>query len=159
MTIRTICFAILLAISPLISFAIDDYMATSNLNVRTGAGKNYPVSFTLQKGNEVEVLSKNGSWYKIKYLGEVGYADSKYLNPIPGITSNQSHQTDIDDSGLILLIIVGVICFFWLLPILVIISSSRTTSSEKIAWVLAVLFISWFAWIFYMLLAPIKKKS
>ena len=47
----------------------------------------------------------------------------------------------------------------WLLPILIIVSSSKTTGSEKFAWVLAVIFISWFAWIFYLLLAPIKNKN
>jgi len=55
-----------------------------------------------------------------------------------------------------LLAIIGLI---WLLPLLIIISSGKTTGKEKIAWLLAVIFISWFAWIFYFLLAPIKKKN
>jgi len=54
--------------------------------------------------------------------------------------------------------IVILIVFIWLLPILVILSSGKTTAREKLAWVLAVLFISWFAFIFYLLLAPIRKK-
>ncbi|WP_394332066.1 PLDc N-terminal domain-containing protein [Cyclobacterium amurskyense] len=37
-------------------------------------------------------------------------------------------------------------------------SSRETTGSEKLAWVLSVIFISWIAWIFYVLLAPIKKE-
>lgn len=57
--------------------------------------------------------------------------------------------------GLAFLIIIGLI---WLLPLIIVVSSSKTTGSEKLAWVLAVIFISWFAWIFYLLLAPIKKK-
>lgn len=48
--------------------------------------------------------------------------------------------------------------FFWLFPILMIATSHRTTGREKLAWILAILFVSWFAWIFYMLLAPIKKQ-
>jgi len=55
-----------------------------------------------------------------------------------------------------LLVIIG---FVWLLPIFIIIGSSKTTGSEKIAWLLAVIFISWIACIFYILLAPIKKKN
>ena len=55
-----------------------------------------------------------------------------------------------------LLAIIGLI---WLLPLLIIISSGKTTGKEKIAWLLAVIFVSWFAWIFYFLLAPIKKKN
>lgn len=51
------------------------------------------------------------------------------------------------------------VCFFvWLLPILIIASSDKTTGGEKFAWILAIIFLSWFAWIFYFLLAPIKEK-
>lgn len=64
----------------------------------------------------------------------------------------------MDNSGITLLIILGAIAFAWVLPIILISSSRKTTGSEKIAWLLAVIFISWFAWIFYLLLAPIKKK-
>lgn len=64
----------------------------------------------------------------------------------------------MDNSVLGLLIVLGVIAFVWLLPILSILFSRKTTGGEKLAWILAVLFISWFAWIFYLLLAPIKKK-
>lgn len=56
----------------------------------------------------------------------------------------------------VILLIVGLI---WLFPILVILSSDKTSGTEKLAWILAVIFISWFAWIFYMLLAPVKKKD
>ncbi len=52
-----------------------------------------------------------------------------------------------------------ILLFVWLLPLILIIGSSKTTGREKLAWVLAVIFISWFAWIFYLLLAPIKKKN
>jgi hypothetical protein len=46
----------------------------------------------------------------------------------------------------------------WFLPILIIASSDRTTGGEKLAWILAIVFLSWFAWIFYFLLAPIKER-
>ena len=58
--------------------------------------------------------------------------------------------------GLISLVVIGIV---WLLPIISILNSRKTTGSEKLAWILAVLFISWFAWIFYILLAPLKKKK
>jgi hypothetical protein len=61
-------------------------------------------------------------------------------------------------SGFNILVILGAIAFVWLLPIIMIASSRKTTGGEKIAWLLAVLFVSWFAWIFYLLLAPIKKE-
>jgi hypothetical protein len=65
----------------------------------------------------------------------------------------------MEGSDFSILVILGLIGLIWALPILIIISSSKTTGSEKLAWVLAVIFISWFAWIFYLLLAPIKKKN
>jgi len=58
-----------------------------------------------------------------------------------------------------LLVVIAVVGFIWLLPIVIIIASNRTTGGEKAAWVLAVIFVSWFAWVFYMLLAPIKNKA
>lgn len=51
------------------------------------------------------------------------------------------------------------IAFVWVCPILVILFSNKTRGAEKLAWLLAVLFISWFAWIFYWLLAPLKRKD
>ena len=65
----------------------------------------------------------------------------------------------MDVSGLGMLALIAATGFLWVLPILIIITSNKTTGGEKVAWVLAVLFISWFAWIFYMLLAPIKTKN
>jgi hypothetical protein len=59
--------------------------------------------------------------------------------------------------GLALLICFGGF-FIWLLPILIIAVSDKPTGGEKLAWILAIIFLSWFAWIFYFLLAPIKEK-
>jgi len=65
----------------------------------------------------------------------------------------------MEGSDFSFLIILGGIALAWLLPIFIIVSSDETTGSEKLAWVLAVVFVSWFAWIFYMLLAPIKERE
>lgn len=48
--------------------------------------------------------------------------------------------------------------FIWFLPILIILASDRTCGGEKLAWILAIVFLSWFAWIFYFLLAPISRR-
>ena len=61
------------------------------------------------------------------------------------------------DFGILLLLAAAGL--LWLLPIIVIARSGRTTGGEKLAWILAVLFVSWFAWVFYLLLAPIKSKG
>jgi len=47
----------------------------------------------------------------------------------------------------------------WLLPILIIADSDKTTGPEKAAWILAIIFLSWFAWIFYFLLAPLNPRE
>ncbi len=52
-----------------------------------------------------------------------------------------------------------IILTIWLLPLIFIIRSQRVGGREKLAWVLAVIFISWFAWIFFMLLAPLKPRD
>ena len=46
----------------------------------------------------------------------------------------------------------------WLLPIILIARSDRTEGGEKLFCVLVTLFVSWFAWIIYLLVAPISKK-
>lgn len=60
-------------------------------------------------------------------------------------------------AGLALTVVLGCV-FIWLLPILIIASSDKTTAGEKLAWILAIIFLSWFAWVFYFLLAPVKEK-
>ena len=60
-------------------------------------------------------------------------------------------------AGLAFALVLGCL-FVWLLPILIIAASDKTTAGEKLAWILAIVFLSWFAWIFYFLLAPIKEK-
>lgn len=46
----------------------------------------------------------------------------------------------------------------WVLPIWIIATSDVTTGFEKIAWLLAMVCLSWFAWVFYFFLAPLKPK-
>jgi hypothetical protein len=49
--------------------------------------------------------------------------------------------------------------FVWLLPIVLILRSKKTNGAEKLFWLLAVIFVSWFAWIFYVLLAPLGGEK
>jgi len=46
----------------------------------------------------------------------------------------------------------------WVLPIWIIATSDKTTGFEKCAWILAMFCLSWFAWVFYFFLAPIKPR-
>jgi hypothetical protein len=53
----------------------------------------------------------------------------------------------------------AIVALVWLLPLMIIFISPSTSGKEKMAWILAVLFISWGAFIFYLLLAPIRSKK
>ena len=55
--------------------------------------------------------------------------------------------------------VIFLIAFIWLLPIIFILKSDKTSGGEKLFWLIAVLFVSWFAWIIYMLLAPIGSRN
>ena len=56
-------------------------------------------------------------------------------------------------------IILLVVAFFWILPLVHIAVSKRSQGGEKLGWLLAVLFISWLAWIFFLIFAPIQKPE
>jgi TctA family transporter len=46
----------------------------------------------------------------------------------------------------------------WLLPIVLIAASDKVGTAEKLLWILAIVFLSWFAWIFYFFFAPVFDK-
>lgn len=56
-------------------------ISSGSLNVRNGAGIGFAVTDSLTKGEEVLVLSENGSWSRILYRGtKTGYVSSGYLS-------------------------------------------------------------------------------
>jgi len=57
------------------------------------------------------------------------------------------------------LIVGSFLLFLWLLPFIMVATSDKTTGKEKVFWLLILIFVSWFAWIFYLLLAPIKSSQ
>ncbi len=87
--------------------------------------------------------------------GDAGYPQHSKQFPHP-VVLKKSKPMDV--SLQTVLIILAVIAFAYVLPILIILASRKTSKAEKILWLVAVLFISWFAWIFYALLAPVKKR-
>ena len=64
--------------------------------------------------------------------------------------------------GLLAILIFLFIGLVWLLPLVLLIKSDRTSGGQKVLWILIFLFISWFAWLAYILLVPkpmdIKSK-
>ena len=52
-----------------------------------------------------------------------------------------------------------IILIIWAIPVVLIARSNRTQGGEKVAWLLAIIFVSWLAWVFYLLLAPLKEPK
>lgn len=57
------------------------------------------------------------------------------------------------------LLLILVFFLVWITPIILVAKSDRTQGGEKLAWLLLIIFVSWLAWIFYLLLAPLKSNS
>ena len=64
---------------------LSDYKTTEKVNYRTGAGTNYKIAGTFNKGVKVKVVSdysvksSDYTWYKIYYNGRYYYVANKYL--------------------------------------------------------------------------------
>jgi len=51
------------------------------------------------------------------------------------------------------------IILIWLTPIILIYRSKKVGQSEKLAWIIGTVFISWIVWIVFYLLAPLKPDG
>ena len=63
-------------------------VTTANLNLRTGAGTNYPVIKTIASNTVVEVLETSEGWSKIKAGSDIGYVSNSYLADSNSSSSN-----------------------------------------------------------------------
>lgn len=54
-------------------------VSVSSLNMRTGPSTSYKIITVLNKGDEVEVISIENGWAKIKYNSKTGYVSNSYL--------------------------------------------------------------------------------
>jgi uncharacterized protein YraI len=52
---------------------------TSDLNLRAGPGTDYPVIEAMPAGAHVNIRNCTGSWCRLSYNGETGWASSSYL--------------------------------------------------------------------------------
>ena len=56
------------------------YVKSDGLNIRSGPSVNNGVVSTLRMNSRVQVISKTGVWWKIKYGNTEGYVNSEYLS-------------------------------------------------------------------------------
>lgn len=52
-----------------------------------------------------------------------------------------------------------IILVFWLIPLVIIARSKKVSANEKLAWLLATIFVSWLSFILFLLLAPLKPRD
>jgi uncharacterized protein YraI len=52
---------------------------TSNLNLRTGPGMNYPVQRVIPAGSLVNVVACGHEWCHLTWAGHVGYSNASWL--------------------------------------------------------------------------------
>ncbi|MGC4021701.1 MAG: HNH endonuclease [Cyclobacteriaceae bacterium] len=98
------------------SFAAQFYKATEILYVRSGAGVEYPVSFTLLKGEEVELVEKLGDWYKIKYDNRSGFVYYKGLEfSRVGSSSSESESANETFNTYVIIGALGALVIFLLI--------------------------------------------
>ena len=76
-------------------------VTTDNLNFRREASTDSEIIMALQIGNKCELIAEEGNWYKVKYLGYIGYISKDYAkkeqnNPIQDFENSVS----IDDNFL-----------------------------------------------------------
>lgn len=74
----------------------------SYLHLRTGAGMDYEIIGHLLNGTQVEVLDKDGDWYKVVVPEQSGYVHSSYLKLLDSTASGDSEDIDEDLLTLIL---------------------------------------------------------
>ena len=65
-------------------------ITTQHLNVRVGAGLNYPVTTVIRLGNKVTMYEKTNGFYKINYGGKTGYISEQYVKKASATTNSTS---------------------------------------------------------------------
>ena len=75
-------------------------VTTANLNMRTGEGTNHKIVQTIKKGEKVQVLDNNGSWWKIKYNNKTGYSYKNYLRISNNKPVKQEGKVSVGNSRL-----------------------------------------------------------
>ena len=58
------------------------------MNVRKGAGTNYPTVGSVKKGSQLVIIEKGSKWHKVEYGSGSGYVMAKYLIDIKTVTQS-----------------------------------------------------------------------
>ena len=85
------------------ALAAEGVVNTSSLVLRKSASKSSKALQTLDKGDEVDVISAKGDWYKVSYGKYTGYVMKKYVKVSGSVSEASSEKKEdkltIDDLG------------------------------------------------------------
>lgn len=78
-------------------FATTGTVITSDLRLRKEDSTSSEILTLLDENDEVEIISDNGDWYKVKANGKVGYVSKQYIkvkeeNVIANLTTNEENN-------------------------------------------------------------------
>lgn len=91
---RLLTLLVLLVMIPVMAFASSvGTVNCSSLNLRSKASKDSKSLQTLQKGDEVTILSTTGDWYKVTYGKYTGFVMKKFITKGKAAASNNNSKT------------------------------------------------------------------
>jgi TM2 domain-containing membrane protein YozV len=85
---------LMLAFSYIEVLAENLFVTTVDLNLRSGAGKNYESIIVITKGDTVGLLEQGDYWAKIKYNDIVGYSAKQYLKEVEVIENVETESSN-----------------------------------------------------------------
>lgn len=100
-------------------FSTDYYITTSDLNLRSGAGKNYKSLGTISKGDTVKLIDNTGNyWMKIQYHDKIGYSSKQFLKEIQIHEVEQKEEILEETESSSFPILIEFILLFVVIPII-----------------------------------------
>ena len=112
-------FIVILLTFSLNVFSTDYYITTSDLNLRSGAGKNYKTLGTISKGDTVKLIDNTGKyWMKIQYHDKIGYSSKQFLEEIQIHEVEQKEEILEESESGSFPILIGFILLFVVIPII-----------------------------------------
>lgn len=73
--------------------SVTTYTTTANLNMRLAANTSSKVLATIPNKTKLEVLSKQGTWYRVKYKNQIGFVSASFVNSVTTKLDNKPTQT------------------------------------------------------------------
>ena len=83
-------------------FATTGIVTTSDLRLRKEESTSSQILTLLDENDEVEIISENGDWYKVKADGKVGYVSKQYIkvedNNVLSNTTNNATENKAEEN-------------------------------------------------------------